>query len=217
MFSARSEWHHGHPYKRMPSESSETTSRRWNVPVQRMHSATGWSRQYMSRRLSSSALRTRGRRQSRWPRIPERKTIVSSGAITREHCGQVAICGSAIEAPRRRRGESADATGAGRLLASTRMLSWPATGRIAPNDPSGPPPPPQEERALVSHGGRKPHEHVPSVSSGAHRSGSRPPLPLAMLLSEVRRRAKEVREAAQHRGKERQQRRNRSDVVLRGA
>src|SRR5262249_58439398 len=52
--------------------------------------------------------------------------MVSSGAIIREHCEHVAVCGSAIEAPATEKGtDQPMPTGAGRLLASTRMLSWP--------------------------------------------------------------------------------------------
>src|SRR5262245_16188632 len=50
----------------------------------------------MKRSVSSSALRTRPRRQSRWPRIPSLKTMVSSGEI--EHCGHVAVGCSVIGA-----------------------------------------------------------------------------------------------------------------------
>src|SRR5262249_17073322 len=57
--------------------------------------------------------------------------MVSSGEIIRKHCGHAAVCCSAIEAPPDAGGDgSANTTGAGRLLASTRMLSWSARGRI---------------------------------------------------------------------------------------
>src|SRR5438093_11265003 len=60
----------------------------------------------MKRSVRSSALRTRGRRQSRWPRIPKPKTRVSSGEIVREHSGHVAVCCSVIGAPRARGGRT---------------------------------------------------------------------------------------------------------------
>src|SRR3989442_11377237 len=50
----------------------------------------------MTRSMRSSALRTRGRWQSRWPRCPKPKTMVSSGEIVRAQVGQIHRGGSTL-------------------------------------------------------------------------------------------------------------------------
>jgi hypothetical protein len=74
----------------------------------------------------SALIGTQNTRPTTIKMLEKLKTMVSSGEIAREHCGHVVVCVPTLRHPESKGDGSADATGTGRQLASTGVLSWSA-------------------------------------------------------------------------------------------